>query len=283
MVPPVTAERSPPASRMTGADSPVMADSLTLAAPSMISPSAAISSFASTTKMSPFRSVSAATVWMEPSDSSLRATLLLRLLRRASAWALPRPSAMASAKLAKMTVNQSQREIWATKAIESLVKSRSSVVSAAAPTSVTNITGFFHMWKGLSFLKLSMIAGMTIAGSNKGRALPAIVKSSVHSRIRVARKIRFIRYKNSAAHHDEVFDDRAHRQTGQEVERADDHDDGDDEQDERRPDDREAAGVDGGRGFFMAREPARARAGMSSKYRPINMQKVCVQLKVVLA
>ena len=39
-VPPVTADRSPPASRMTGADSPVIADSSTDAAPSMISPSA---------------------------------------------------------------------------------------------------------------------------------------------------------------------------------------------------------------------------------------------------
>ena len=38
-VPPVTAERSPPDSRMTGADSPVIADSSTDATPSMISPS----------------------------------------------------------------------------------------------------------------------------------------------------------------------------------------------------------------------------------------------------
>lgn len=37
VVPPVTAERSPPASRTTGADSPVMADSSTEAAPSMTS------------------------------------------------------------------------------------------------------------------------------------------------------------------------------------------------------------------------------------------------------
>ena len=39
IVPPVTAERSPPASRMTGADSPVMADSLTEAIPSITVPS----------------------------------------------------------------------------------------------------------------------------------------------------------------------------------------------------------------------------------------------------
>ena len=40
-VPPVTALRSPPLSRTTGADSPVMADSSTVAMPSTISPSAA--------------------------------------------------------------------------------------------------------------------------------------------------------------------------------------------------------------------------------------------------
>jgi len=39
LVPPVTAERSPPDSRMTGADSPVIADSSTEATPSVISPS----------------------------------------------------------------------------------------------------------------------------------------------------------------------------------------------------------------------------------------------------
>ena len=41
-VPPVTPERSPPASRTTGADSPVIADSSTEATPSTISPSPGI-------------------------------------------------------------------------------------------------------------------------------------------------------------------------------------------------------------------------------------------------
>ena len=41
-MPPVTAERSPPASRITGADSPVIADSSTEPAPSITSPSAGI-------------------------------------------------------------------------------------------------------------------------------------------------------------------------------------------------------------------------------------------------
>ena len=47
-VPPVTAEKSPPDSRMTGADSPVMALSSTEATPSMTSPSIGITSPAST-------------------------------------------------------------------------------------------------------------------------------------------------------------------------------------------------------------------------------------------
>ena len=49
LVPPVTADRSPPDSRMTGADSPVMADSSTEATPSTTSPSPGITSPASTT------------------------------------------------------------------------------------------------------------------------------------------------------------------------------------------------------------------------------------------
>ena len=56
VVPPVTAERSPPASRMTGADSPVMAASLTEATPSMISPSAGTTSPASTRITAPAKS-----------------------------------------------------------------------------------------------------------------------------------------------------------------------------------------------------------------------------------
>ena len=56
-MPPVTAERSPPASRITGADSPVIADSSTEATPSMISPSPGMSSPAETNTKSPARSL----------------------------------------------------------------------------------------------------------------------------------------------------------------------------------------------------------------------------------
>src|ERR1700733_3545319 len=53
VVPPVTPERSPPASRMTGADSPVIAASLTRATTSTTSPSPGMTWFSSTTTMSP--------------------------------------------------------------------------------------------------------------------------------------------------------------------------------------------------------------------------------------
>ncbi|MCY1553173.1 hypothetical protein D9M68_896280 [compost metagenome] len=59
---PVTAERSPPDSRITGADSPVMAASLTAAIPSITSPSPGISSPDSTRTISPRRKLLAATV-----------------------------------------------------------------------------------------------------------------------------------------------------------------------------------------------------------------------------
>ena len=54
-VPPVTDEKSPPASRITGADSPVIAASFTEATPSITSPSSGMMSPASTSTMSPAR------------------------------------------------------------------------------------------------------------------------------------------------------------------------------------------------------------------------------------
>ena len=106
-VPPVTDERSPPDSRMTGADSPVMADSSTVAIPSTMSPSPGMSCPGVTTHRSPSWS------WLEGTSTTssprcTKATVSARVLRRVSAWALPRPSATASAKLAKSTVNHSQ-------------------------------------------------------------------------------------------------------------------------------------------------------------------------------
>jgi len=168
-VPPVTAERSPPDSRMTGADSPVMADSFTDATPSITSPSLGIKSPASTSTMSPGFSWVAATIRcvFPPFCSSLAWASVL-VLRKDAACALPRPSATASAKLANSTVNQSQRLIWNEKARlpAPVTRSRRNRIVVSADTiSTVNITGLRTMIRGLSFLKASPIAGHRIFGS----------------------------------------------------------------------------------------------------------------------
>ena len=77
-VPPVTALRSPPLSRMTGADSPVMADSSTEAMPSITSPSPGMISPAETTTTSPLRSALAAIVLDRSVDAQVGECLRLR-------------------------------------------------------------------------------------------------------------------------------------------------------------------------------------------------------------
>ena len=117
LVPPVTADRSPPDSRMTGADSPVIADSSTEATPSTTSPSPGMISPASTTTWSPRvswvpgTSSSRVPAWPGCQPISRRATVSRLVRRSVSAWALPRPSATASARLAKTTVSHSQTTI----------------------------------------------------------------------------------------------------------------------------------------------------------------------------
>ena len=66
-MPPVTALRSPPLSRITGADSPVMADSSTEAMPSITSPSPGMISPAETMTRWPLRSSPAGTCLTPPS------------------------------------------------------------------------------------------------------------------------------------------------------------------------------------------------------------------------
>ncbi len=175
LVPPVTALRSPPDSRMTGALSPVMADSSTLAMPSITSPSPGIVSPASTRTVSPERSCVAETVCSRPLVI-LRAVVSVLVLRSVSACALPRPSAMASAKLANKTVNHSQMVICRpnTQMWSPTTQSRTtSAVVIAAPTSTTNMTGFFIMVRGLSLRNESPMARFTMGGSNSGRARAA--------------------------------------------------------------------------------------------------------------
>ncbi len=107
-VPPVTALRSPPDSRITGADSPVIADSSTEAIPSITVPSPGISSPAVDDD-----DVAAGQLGggLGGAVAACVATVSWRIERRVSAWARPRPSANASAMFAKTTVSHSQMEI----------------------------------------------------------------------------------------------------------------------------------------------------------------------------
>ncbi len=167
-VPPVTALRSPPDSRMTGADSPVMADSSTEAIPSMTVPSPGISSPAATSTMSPLTSSEAE----RSVPSASLAIVSWRVARRVSACARPRPSANASARLANATVSHSQTEMvsvyqpgswpppsdappkaWITQL----------TVVMSAPSSTTNMTGLRICTRGSSLVRLSSRARRTMS------------------------------------------------------------------------------------------------------------------------
>ena len=169
-VPPVTAERSPPDSRITGADSPVIADSSTEPTPSMISPSAGMTSPASTTTTSP-RCSSARR--HRPAVAQVAHSVVVRVARSAFACALPRPSAIASAKFANSTVSQSQTAIVATNqrlAVWPRARSRKKIpVVITLPSSTMNITGFRACVRGSSFGNESRIAAST---SSREKTLP---------------------------------------------------------------------------------------------------------------
>src|SRR5579864_8503079 len=79
---------------------------------------------------------------------------------------------MASAKLANRMVNHSHSVIWNVKPVMGALTARSranNTVVKTAPTSTTNITGFFAIKRGLSLRKESATARLTIGGSKSGR------------------------------------------------------------------------------------------------------------------
>ena len=178
-VPPVTALKSPPDSRMTGADSPVMALSSTDATPSMTSPSAGITSPASTSTTSPLRR---SVAWQRQPAAAMPAARCSFLAMTAcfsarsdAACALLRPSASDSAKLANSTVNHSQTAMarmkpglaspWPTS------DCMNSSVVMMLPTYTTNMTGLRHCVRGSSFLNASTMAGPTSAASKSVKLL----------------------------------------------------------------------------------------------------------------
>ena len=165
VVPPVTALRSPPASRITGADSPVMALSSTEAAPSMTSPSAGICSPAFTMTSSPFFSIAEGTTVILSfcsAEGILCASTSFREARKESACALPLPSAMASAKLANKTVNQRMMAIAKVKPPGASFMPKSDTTHKTlvriAETNTKNMTGFSAWVLGLNLINESLIA-----------------------------------------------------------------------------------------------------------------------------
>ena len=161
VVPPVTEQKSPPDSRTTGADSPVIADSSTEAMPSITSPSPGIISPAETITTSPFFSWLERTSFSVPFSSKRRALVSFWVFFKLAACAFPRPSATDSAKFAnKAVMNKMMQTItlYRRRLVPALTSpnnpgkmERSSVM--IQPTSTTNITGFFIMYLGLSFVK----------------------------------------------------------------------------------------------------------------------------------
>lgn len=175
-MPPVTDEKSPPDSRITGADSPVIADSSTDATPSTTSPSAGITSPASTSTTSPRRR--SAAVVMRIGDFgcgslSFFAITSFFALRSDAACAFERPSASASAKFANSTVNQSHSAIARMKPAGASACPVSAAIHSTVvrmlPTYTQNITGLRNCVRGVSFLNDATIAGRTSAGSNMER------------------------------------------------------------------------------------------------------------------
>ena len=169
-VPPVTAERSPPASRMTGADSPVIADSSTEATPSMISPSPGINSPAarsdhtSSERNSELGTTSIVAIGLETVRRGLGASLA-QCLRLGLAAALghgfrevrkyhrePQPERDLQSPDEAAMVRRANR-------------GRAESLSINAPTSTTNMTGFLIISRGSSFWNEPAMAVRRIFGS----------------------------------------------------------------------------------------------------------------------
>src|SRR5262245_49437232 len=100
-----------------------------------------------------------------------RATVSRLVLRSVSACALPRPSATASARLAKTTVSHSHTTIVQLKARRSAGPVIAVYRVSTAPTSTTNMTGFLIWTRGSSFLKASGVDFHKVLGSSSPAAI----------------------------------------------------------------------------------------------------------------
>src|SRR6059036_2623083 len=111
-------------------------------------------------------------------------------------------------------------------------------VVRAAPTSTTNITGFFATIRGFSLMNESLVARLRISGSNSGRARTPLEMSCVAS-VFVATlgssggAIALAISKHLSVPHLEMLNNRAQRKRREICEGAD-NDDGSDQQDDEQ-------------------------------------------------
>src|SRR5262245_41668058 len=152
---------------------------------------------------------------------------------------------MASAKLANRTVNHSQSAIWNWKARlpPPVTTSRTrKMVVIAAPTSTTNITGFFISVSGFSFANEARTARLTISGSNRGRDRASFLgRSEVGSSggicgvtVGSVVVVAMLLAPKLSAVHQEMLDDRTERKRREEGQRTNDQDGADEQSDEQR-------------------------------------------------
>ena len=240
---------------MTGADSPVIADSSTLAMPSMTSPSPGMVSPATTTTTVTERELRGgdlllAAVGELPAGDWSRCVSW----RRVAACALPRPSATASARFAKTTVSHSQTTTDQPKALGS---STALTVAKTAPISTTNITGDLTITRGSS---LRTASGSEVSSWRGSSSPPAT---------RVGRGRRT---------HDSPSASGPSASTGKKVRPATMSDDADEHGDEQP-----TVGGQGALGWrapccCSASDPARARTSSIGTKRPTSMARARAML-----
>ena len=170
---------------MTGALSPVMADSSTLAMPSMTSPSPGMVSPASTT-----HDVAAAQL---RGGDRLGASAAQHAARGGFGLGLAQSVGLRFAAALGHgfgEVGEEHGEPEPERDLEGeagdaapLARSRTArSVVMTAPTSTTNITGFFIMVRGLSLTNESVMARLTMGGSKSGRERERFLAGSTNRR-----------------------------------------------------------------------------------------------------
>jgi len=159
-----------------------MALSSTDATPSTISPSHGITSRACTMTWSPTRSVVAGTTRIPRcsfGSSSFFAITPPRVRRSASAWALPRPSAIASAKFANSSVNHSHTAMAQMNPAGSSPGRNSAAIPSPVvntlPTNTVNMTGFRRWCRGSSFRAESRSARTRMSRSSHARGVAVLI------------------------------------------------------------------------------------------------------------